>query len=153
MTTNLSVGFAPNVKLPKDVAAVLKASPMVHMPHSRAELFELAIGGPDSTTFEVAYDVPGKGRVVEAEVVKCRNGLAINYTDTYMRRRDPDCMLIADEGPTDKEHFNDRFDIEFSSLREEILAWLSKQELIVLAFCAGNMEPGYDALLIAPANA
>ncbi|PKO15055.1 DUF4914 domain-containing protein [candidate division BRC1 bacterium HGW-BRC1-1] len=153
MTTNLSVGFASNVKLPKEVAAVLKASPKVHMPHSRAELFELAMGGPDATTFEVAYDVPGKGRVVEAEVVKCRNGLAVNYPDKYMRRRDPDCMLIADDSPSDKERFHDRFKTEFDPLREEILAWLSKQELIVLAFCAGNMDPGYDALLIAPANA
>ena len=41
------------------------------------------------------YDIHGKV-VKEAEVVRCRNGAAVNYPEDYMRRRDPDCMRIAD---------------------------------------------------------
>ena len=34
--------------------------------------------------------------MVEAVVTKARNGLAINFPDPAMRRRDPDAMLIGD---------------------------------------------------------
>lgn len=139
--------------LPAEVTEMLENARSVCLPGSRDELLQLALGGPDRDTFEVAYDVPGMGTVVEAEVTKCRNGVAVNYSDTYMRRRDPDCMVIADDGPTDKPHFRDRFGYDFAPLRSEILDWLSTQDLLVFAFCAGNVEPGYDALLIAPANA
>jgi hypothetical protein len=73
------------------------------------ELIDLACGGPKSDYFEVAYDVPGKGRFVEATVARVRNGVAANYTEPYMRRRDPDCMVIGDGLPTDKESFQQRF--------------------------------------------
>lgn len=146
-------GFPAAVKLPKDVAAILSAAPSVQIPLSREELFDLATGGPGQDTFEVAYEVPGKGWVVEATAVRCRNGVAVNYEERYMRRRDPDCMVIADDLPTDKPKYAERFGQKFSPVRDEILAWLSKQDLVVVPFCAGNMEPGYDALMIAPRNA
>lgn len=123
------------------------------VPQSRQSLLELAMGHPDNEHFEVAYDVPGKGRVVEATVVKSRNGLAVNYTEAYMRRRDPESMVIADDDPSDKAHFKDRFGTPFAPLRDDVLKWLSEQELLVLPFVAGGVSLGYDSLLIAPANA
>lgn len=146
-------GFQAIASLPEEVAELLNSAPTVHLPKTRGELLELALGGGGLDTFEVAYEVPGKGPIVEATVIKCRNGLAVNYSDLYMRRRDPDCMVIADNEPTDKPRFRERFARDFMPLRTEILQWLGKQDLVVLPFCAGNVDPGYDALLIAPANA
>ena len=105
------------------------------------------------TRFEVAYEVPGRGRVVEADVVHCRNGLAVNYTEPYMRRRDPDCMVVADDLPTDKTRFAERFSQPFATLRREIFDWLASQDLVLLAFQSGGMELGAASLLVAPANA
>ena len=78
-------GFPAAVKLPKDVAAILSAAPSVQIPLSREELFDLATGGPGQDTFEVAYEVPGKGWVVEATAVRCRNGVAVNYEEQIGR--------------------------------------------------------------------
>jgi len=133
--------------------AVLERAPRVIVPENRAELVELAVGGPGSDRFEVAYEVPGKGRVVEATVVRCRNGLAVHYGEPYMRRRDPDCMVVADRDPSDKPRFSERFHVPFEELRQEIFDWLARQELLVLPFSAGHATLGHDSLLIAPANA
>ena len=111
------------------------------------------MGGDGCTCFEVAYEVPGQGRVVEATVSRCRNGAVVNYTDPYMRRRDPDCMVIADEGLTDKQRYRERYGVEFESLRTDTFDWLEMQDLIVLPFMAGGKELGYPALLVAPDNA
>ena len=46
-----------------------------------------------------------EGVVVEAEVVRCKNGISVNYMDMYMRRRDPNCMVIGDHKPTDKRRY------------------------------------------------
>ena len=35
------------------------------------ELVELSLGSPNADSYEVAYDVPGKGRVVEVTVDRC----------------------------------------------------------------------------------
>jgi hypothetical protein len=51
-----------------------------------------------------------------------------------MRRRDPDCMVIGDDQPTDKPTYHDRFGKDFEELREETLDWLEEQELAV--FCS-----------------
>jgi len=77
----------------------------VTIPETRAELLELAMGGKETSLYEVAYDVPGKGRFVEATVTRCKNGAVVNYTDIYMRRRDPDCMVISDNGKSDKPRY------------------------------------------------
>jgi len=63
------------------------------------------MGSQCGGTFEVVYEVPGHGEVVEATVTKCGNGLAVNYAEPSMRRRDPDCLVIGDEKPTDKISF------------------------------------------------
>lgn len=125
----------------------------VIIPDSRSELIELALGKQENSVFEVAYDIPGKGRVVEATVVRCKNGAAVNYTDVYMRRRDPDCMVVADDGETDKPRYRDRYGQNFSALRQMTFDWLKSQNLIVMPFMAGGEDFGYPALLIAPDNA
>ncbi len=139
--------------LPRGLEAVLKAAPTVFLPEDRGQLVDLAVGGKGNHTFEVAYDVAGKGRVVEATVVRCRNGLAVNYLDKYMRRRDPDCMFIADDLASDKPDFGAAFGRPFEPVRTEVLHWLSTQELIVLPFLAGGKRVGADAVLVAPVNA
>ena len=141
------------LRLPADVVATLDASPEVLVPRSRNQLIKLSLGENGDSQFEVAYDIPGRGRVVEATVTRCRNGVAVNYTEPYMRRRDPDCMVVADEGPSEKPRFVDRFDTPFAPVRRDILAWLGEQELIVLPFVSGSPQFGYDSLLIAPKNA
>ena len=90
---------------------------------------------------EVAYDVPGKGRIVEAEVVRVRNGISANYPEAYMRRRDPDCMLIADDQPTDKPTYESRFGQPFDDIRvrRALNMAVNKQE-IVKSYYAGNAE-------------
>ncbi|MEJ5198929.1 MAG: DUF4914 family protein, partial [Anaerolineae bacterium] len=116
------------------LGALLREAPSVFMPHSRSELLDLAMGGPGQDFFEVAYEVPNYGRVVEATVARCRNGVVVNYPDVQMRRRDPDCMVIADRQPTDKDRFESRYGESFDPLREQIFAWLKQQPLIVLPF-------------------
>ncbi len=139
--------------LPADVQAVLDQAPSVVMPESRSELVEMALGSRRADRFDVVYDVPGKGSVHEATVVRCRNGMAVNYTEAYMRRRDPDCLVVGDERPTDKIRFDQRFGSSFADLRSAVLAWLCRQDLVLIPFKPGGSQLGIDALLIAPANA
>ncbi|MEJ5258793.1 MAG: DUF4914 family protein [Anaerohalosphaeraceae bacterium] len=141
--------------LPEHIKQILGSCRSLCFPLNRNEILDMATGGQKSGTFEVAYDVPGKGRVVEATVVRCKNGLSINYTEPYMRRRDPDCMVIADKRETDKVRFEDRFQRPFEPLREETFAWLSTQDLSVTFFTIGafEVESGQGAMLIAPKNA
>lgn len=122
-------------------------------PQTRQELLEMTFGGQSGDSFEVSYEVPGIGKVVEAVVTRCRNGVAVNYIDAYMRRRDPDSMAIGDEELTDKERFADRFGVDFAPVRSDMLAWLAQQPLVVVPFTAGMADLGYDSLLIAPRNA
>ncbi len=145
----------PKLGLPAQVTDVLQHCQSLTFPRSRAEVLSLALGGQDSGTYEVAYDVPGRGRVVEATVTKCRNGVAVNYPDSYMRRRDPDCSVIGDGLPTDKESYQQRFGEPFEPLREKTFEWLKGQDLAVFAFILGGYDPqtGHGALLIAPKNA
>jgi len=139
-------------KMP-ELAALLARAPAVHWPRTRADLLGILFGNPPRDRIEVAYDVSGKGRVVEAVVTRCRNGVAVNYAEPYMRRRDPDTMVIADDAPTDKVRFEARFGYPFRALRDEVLAWLGEQELIVFPFSAGSDDFGYDSVFVGPANA
>jgi len=125
----------------------------ITVPETRAGLLDMAMGGHDSDFFEVAFDVPGKGRFVEATVARCKNGAVVNYTDIYMRRRDPDCMVIADNDKSDKQRFRSRYGDEFETLRNRTFEWLAEQDLILMPFMAGGEELGYPALLVAPDNA
>ena len=139
--------------LAPEVKKVLESVPSVVIPNSRQQLLDLTFRG-NTDLFEVAYHVPGKGRYVEATVTRCKNGASVNYTEAYMRRRDPDAMVIADDLPTDKTRYKDRFGKDFAPTRSEALEWLAGQdELIVLPFLSGDDDQGYPSLLIAPANA
>jgi len=139
--------------LPQELQAVLAKKREVIIPESRAELLEIAMGGKGCDNFEVAYEVPNKGRIVEVTVSRCKNGAVVNYKDTYMRRRDPDCMLIADEGATDKLRYSEKFGTDFSSLRQATFDWLGETDLILMPFFAGSQEMGCSSLLVAPSNA
>lgn len=139
--------------LPEEIDRLINRAGKVIIPKNREDILSLAMGNSTGALYEVAYDVPGNGRVVEATVARCKNGLAVNYEDIYMRRRDPDCMVIGDEKATDKERYIDKFGQEFEPLREVTIKWLEEQKLILLPFMAGGEEYGYPALLIAPENA
>jgi len=117
------------------------------------ELIDLACGGPKANYFEVSYEVSGKGLITEATVARVRNGVVANYAEPYMRRRDPDCMLIGDGFPTDKEAFQQRCGSDFEVVRQQTFDWLKNQELVMFGFVAGGIGMGMDALVIAPANA
>lgn len=142
------------LNLPEYVLDILNNSKGVIIPKTRDELISLAFGNDDNnTTFDVKYDVEGMGTVTEVTVTRCKNGAAVNYLDDYMRRRDPDCLVVADDKESDKPKYSDLYGKEFSPLREETFAWLKKQELIFFPFKSGGLEYGYDSILIAPSNA
>lgn len=138
--------------LPEEVRGILESADKITIPEERKDLLELAMGGQEDL-FEVSYVIPGNGTAVEATVARCKNGVAVNYTDIYMRRRDPDCMVVADKGETDKPRYKDRYGTKFEPLRELTFDWLKTQNLIVMPFMAGGETFGYPALLIGPDNA
>ena len=139
--------------LPPETAALLSAAPHVTVAGSSTELIELAVRDAVQGVQEVAYEVPGRGRVVEATVCRTRNGICANYVDPYMRRRDPDCLVIADARPTDKPTYQERFGGPFEPVREATFAWLASQPLAAFAFYAGLPSKGTEALVVAPQNA
>jgi hypothetical protein len=101
----------------------------------------------------VSYTLPDGSTVDEVDVVRVKNGISANYREEYMRRRDPDCMLIADTRPSDKTRFSDRFETPFEQVKTETLDWLSHQDLAVFAFEMGQSGLAGDALAICPINA
>ncbi|MGL5676613.1 MAG: DUF4914 family protein [Cellulosilyticaceae bacterium] len=138
--------------LPRELEEILATDVKIVVPQTREDLLKLAMGGKEVELFGVGYTVPGNGYVLEATVTKCQNGVSVNYTDKYMRRRDPDCMVVADNLETDKSRYQDVYVEDFSPLREQTFDWLKNQELILLPFMAGGRELGYEALLVAPMN-
>ena len=126
--------------LPEYVEKLLNDARAVILPRTREELLKLAMGGSDQLQFQVAYEVEGKGSIQEATVTKCKNGIVVNYMDDYMRRRDPDCLVVADDRDTDKPRFRDLYHYDFEELRRCTYEWLKKQELIVFPFKSGGRE-------------
>ncbi len=140
--------------LPPETSALLRAAPRVTVASTHQELIDLAIrDAPADGSQEVAYEVPGRSRVVEAEVCRTRNGICANYPEPYMRRRDPNCLVIGDERPTDKPTYEARFGASFDPVRAATLDWLKTQPLAVFAFYAGLPSPATQALAIVPDNA
>ena len=142
--------------LPQQVENILKdANVEVIIPETKQELFELALGGKENNKWDVNYEIDGK-TVREAFVVRCKNGIVANFDDLSMRRRDPNSMVIADDLPTDKPTYEERFGVTFDATRQETFEWLKDQgRLIVLPFYSGNedVDLGYPSLAIIPANA
>lgn len=141
------------LNLPGDVRNLLGAAPGVNWIGSTEELIDAAVGGWGSNYVEVSYELPGRKPVVEATVARVRNGIVVNYPEPYMRRREPDCLFVADELPSDKPRFKERFGSEFGGLRQETFDWLKRQKLVAFAFTAGHPELGVAAMAVAPANA
>ena len=132
----------------KELKEVLLNAKEIIVPKSKEHLLELSLGGSDNEFYTVGYN-----GIEEATVTKCKNGLAVNFLEPYMRRREPNCMVIADDKPTDKQTYKDRFGKDFTSLQAETFAWLADQKLIVMPFIVGDREYGCPAILIGPANA
>ncbi len=137
---------------PPDVERIIFNSPSVIVPESKETLYELIFGNEYTDTIEVSFDVKGK-LVKEATVVRCRNGASVNFMEDYMRRRDPDCMRVGDDMPSDKPRFKDIYGYAFSELRRDTMKWLAGQKLILLPFRAGGRHYGYDSLMVCPMNA
>ena len=139
--------------------------PAARSPENRPQLLDWALGRSTGSTdwrlgnrddhgvLEVIFQTPGVGRIVEAVITKARNGLAINFPDPTMRRRDPDAMVIGDVLPTDKPTYAERFGTPFDKTRQQTLDWLKTQELVAMPFYAGTDALGYGSLLIVPRQA
>ncbi len=111
-----------DLDLPAHVREVLSAAPLVQTPETRQQLLDWALGRATGETdwtlgnrddhgvyTRSVFQTPGQGRIAEAVITKARNGLAINFPDPAMRRRDPDAMVIGDSLPTDKPTYEQRF--------------------------------------------
>lgn len=154
-----------DLDLPGSVREVLAAAPLVRTPETRLELLDWALGRASGATdwtpgnrddhgvHEVVFQAPGIGRIIEAVITKARNGVAVNYPDPAMRRRDPDAMVIGDSLPTDKPTYKQRFGENFDRTRDQTLEWLRTQELVAMPFYAGTDALGYGSLLIVPLQA
>ena len=142
-----------SLRLSTETREVLEKARSVRFASSIQDLEDLACGGRTNRQWDVTYTLPDGREVHEATVVRVRNGISANYAEPYMRRRDPDCMVVADTGPSDKPRFHERYDRPFEEMRQETFAWLTEQDLAVFAFEMGSLGPGGDALAICPANA
>ncbi len=125
----------------------------MHVAGGNDDLFRLIETQCEQNKIIVTSDLPDGRRCEEAHVARTRNGIVVNYTEPYMRRRDPDCMVIADDMPSDKPRYQERFGRDFAELRRQTLDWMSQQELAMFAFRSGWGTLGTEAIAIAPANA
>lgn len=136
----------------KDMKELLSNAVSITIPKSREHIFELATGNGNDI-FNVNFEIEGLGVVEEATVTTCKNGLAVNYVESYMRRRDPDCMYIGDNNETDKITYKERFGYDFQNIRQETFDWLKTQDLIIMPFISGDRNHGgYESIIIAPKN-
>ncbi len=139
--------------MPDDVLEIINGCKSCAIYDTVSQLAIAAVGGKKNNSYEVKYDVPGKGEIVEATVHNVTNGIAANYSEPYMRRRDPDTMVIADDLPTDKEKFTERFGYDFESLKKDTFDWLKSQDLALFFYFAGNDGIGLGGIAIVPSNA
>lgn len=124
------------VGLPNDAIEILAGCKSYKVFNSVEQLAIAAVGGENSNSFEVKYELPNHDIVTEAVIHRVKNGISANYTEAYMRRRDPDTMLIGDNLPTDKERFSNKMGYDFDELRKETISWLQSQDLaLVFLFC------------------
>ena len=149
----LNVLVEKEVDLPGNIKELLQNCKGFSYFDSTEKLADAATNGRENNEFEVKYDVPGKGEYVEAVVHRVSNGISANYTEPYMRRRDPQTMSVADDKPTDKKRFIEKYGYNFSELQEKTFTWLKEQELAVFFYFAGRKDIGSLGIAIAPANA
>jgi hypothetical protein len=142
-----------NITLTEEISLLLSSCKKFTVFNTVEELAVAAVGGDDRNTYEVKYDIPGRGEITEAIVHRVSNGISANYTEPYMRRRDPETMAVADDLPSDKARFKDKFGFDFKSLKLETFAWLKEQELALFFYFAGKDDIGVTGIAIAPMNA
>lgn len=142
-----------NVTLPPDAVEILRGCQSFTIFDTVDQLVTAAVGGEGNNQYEVKYTLPDGKEVSEVIVHRVTNGISANYTEAYMRRRDPDTMLIGDDLPTDKDKFEDVMGYPFEDLRKETLAWMKTQDLAAFFFFAGRDGIGSGGIAIAPANA
>ena len=153
MSNLFQISEKRKVSLPNDAAAILSGCKSFKVFDNVKQLAFAAVGGENSNYFEVNYSLPGNEVVTEAIVHKVTNGISANYTEAYMRRRDPDTMLIGDNLPSDKERFSENMGYDFDHLRKETIDWLQSQDLAVFFYFAGRNNIGSGGIAIVPANA
>lgn len=154
----------PDLTLSFTAMSVLEAAEQagrLHLAGSVEDLVNLAT--PDDSLglgevaadgfYTVGYDVPDRGFVPEAIVCQTKNGVAANYIEPYMRRRDPECMVVGDSRHTDKPTYEGRFGRPFDDLRAETIEWLRAQAIAAFFFRTGLPDKPLNAVAIAPANA
>jgi hypothetical protein len=139
--------------LPSDTLHLIKNARSCTVYSSVNQLAEASTGGPENNSLNVSYDIPGRGVYCEAVVNRVNNGISVNYTEPYMRRRDPDTMAVADDLPTDKARFAERYGYDFGDLKEETLNWLASQDIALFFFRAGREDAGVYGVAIVPGNA
>ncbi|MBN1599914.1 MAG: DUF4914 family protein [Bacteroidales bacterium] len=153
MNTLFKVLEKKRINLPENVYVILSSCRSYNIFNSVDQLVTIAVGGENNNSFEVKYNIPDVGVITEAIVHRVSNGISANYTEPYMRRRDPDTMTVADDLPSDKGHFRDRFGYEFDLLKKETIDWLKEQDLCVFFYFAGRDNIGSGGMAIAPSNA
>jgi hypothetical protein len=141
------------VVLPAELSDLLERCKSYRIFNTTEELAATASCGAENNTFEVRYVVPGKGDVLEAVVHRVTNGVSANYPEPYIRRRDPNTMAIADDLPSDKELFRNKYGYEFSQLKKETFDWLAQQDLALFFYFAGRDKLGVGGIAVCPANA
>jgi hypothetical protein len=139
--------------VPPEAAEVAGCRPLGHRGHLHRQLVELAVRDEVNGWHEVAYDVPGKGRVVEARVCRTKNGINANYLEPYMRRRDPDCMVIGDNCPPTSRPTRSVSAGISPAARGNLRLAQDPGSGRLSRFMPGWWARGTDALVIAPANA
>lgn len=149
----MSPNALEKIILEENILEILRKAPSLSIASTIGDLEILACGGKENMTWRVSYELPDGKEAHEADVMRVKNGISANYTEVYMRRRDPDCMVIADDLPSDKPRFVEQFGYPFQTLREETFSWLAAQDLAVFGFEMGQPGLGGDALAICPANA
>jgi hypothetical protein len=149
----ITIARERGLNLPEEVIELVNSAPLSLFFNSSDEILKQSLGAKDDLSYEVRYSIPGKGEVTEVKLHRVTNGLSANYTDPYMRRRDPDTMLIGDTQPTDKKRFEDEYGYEFSKLRIETFEWLKEQEIGIFLCFAGNFPVGAGGIVVTPLNA
>lgn len=153
MNNFFNVLESKKIKLPEEILYLLLNCKSLEVFDTVEQLAHASVGGESSNLYEVKYDIPGKGEYLEAVVHRVTNGISANYTEPYMRRRDPDTMFIADDLPTDKKKFKDTFGYGFDTLKSETLEWLRNQDLSVFFYLAGREKIGVNGIAVVPSNA
>lgn len=142
-----------NLLLSKEHINLIESAKSYEIIHDRKRIYDLCVPGNKNEFFDVEYEVSDGKIIKEAFVANLKNGIGVNYYEDYMRRRDPETMLIADELPTDKKRYKDVYKKDFKELRQETFDWFKTQDVIVVPFISGNDNYGAHSIAIIPKNA